>query len=122
MAKLIGIACIYLGGITLSGLLAVGLLLTLFYIIKKVSNMTEDTWGEYFNKLSNNRMLVYGFIIYLISLCLIGVLSFILFELLRYEYSILLSNCFVWIGICYIVFEFYRNKDMLLNKLNRLRN
>ena len=53
------------------------------------------------------------------NLCLIGMLSFILFEIFHYEYAYTLSQCFFLIGILYAIVEYLTNKKMLLEKLNR---
>ena len=42
MLKLFGIVLIYLSGITLAGILAVGLFLGLLLIKKQISHMTEE--------------------------------------------------------------------------------
>lgn len=120
MGKLIGIILIYIIGISLVGFLAAGILLALFYIKKRISHMTADKWELYFNNLSNKKILFRGFIIYAASLCLIGMLSFILFEIFHYEYAYTLSQCFFLIGILYAIVEYLTNKKMLLEKLNRL--
>lgn len=57
MLKLFGIALIYLSGITLAGILAVGLFLGLLLIKKQISHMTEEKWDIYFRKLSNHDFL-----------------------------------------------------------------
>ena len=54
------------------------------------------------------------------NLCLIGMLSFILFEIFHYEYAYTLSQGFFLIGILYAIVEYLTNKQMLLEKLNRL--
>ena len=54
MLKLFGIALIYLSGITLAGILAVGLFVGLLLIKKQISHMTEEKWNIYFRKLSNH--------------------------------------------------------------------
>ena len=120
MGKLIGIILIYIIGISLAGFLAAGILLALFYIQKRISHMTADKWELYFNKQNKKKILFRGFIIYAASLCLIGMLSFILFEIFHYEYAYTLSQCFFLIGILYAIVEYLTNKKMLLEKLNRL--
>ena len=69
MLKLFGIALIYLSGITLAGILAVGLFLGLVLIKKQISHMTEEKWDIYFRKLSNHDFFIRGLIIYIIALC-----------------------------------------------------
>ncbi|WP_370771497.1 hypothetical protein [[Ruminococcus] torques] len=120
MAKLIGIILIYVGGILLTGFLAIGLLLGIFYLKKRFSHMTEETWDFYFKGISIKGFLLRGLVIYCIALCLIGSLSYLLFKGLNYDYSLLLSIIFVPIGVLYAVFEYLKNKDKLHEKLNRL--
>lgn len=82
--------------------------------------MTADKWELYFNNLSNGKILFRGFIIYAASLCLIRMLSFILFEIFHYEYAYTLSQCFFLIGILYAIVEYLTNKKMLLEKIDKL--
>ena len=79
MLKLFGIALIYLSGITLAGILAVGLFLGLLLIKKQISHMTEEKWDIYFRKLSNHDFFIRGLIIYIIALCLISMVEFLYF-------------------------------------------
>ena len=58
MLKLFGIVLIYLSGITLAGILAVGLFLGLLLIKKQISHMTEEKWDMYFRKLSNHDFFI----------------------------------------------------------------
>lgn len=102
MLKLFGIVLIYLSGITLAGILAVGLFLGLLLIKKQISHMTEEKWDMYFRKLSNHDFFIRGLIIYIIALCLIAWLSFYIFSVLDYQYAKILSKVFnfSWFGIC----------------------
>ena len=120
MLKLFGIALIYLSGITLAGILAVGLFVGLLLIKKQISHMTEEKWDIYFRKLSNHDFFIRGLIIYIIALCLIAWLSFYIFSVLDYQYAKILSKVFILVGLGYVVFEYIKHKDEIIKKLNRL--
>ena len=55
MLKLFGIVLIYLSGITLAGILAVGLFLGLLLIKKQISHMTEEKWDTLVKELSSEE-------------------------------------------------------------------
>lgn len=120
MIKLLGIVLIYLSGIALAGILAVGLFLGLLLIKKYFSHMTEEKWDMYFKKFSNHDFFIRGLIIYTIVLCLIAWLSFYIFSVLGYQYAKILSKVFILVGLGYIIFEYINHKDELIKKLNQL--
>lgn len=120
MGKLIGIILVYACGISLAGILSIGLLMLLLFLKKRMQHMTEETWDLYFRNLSKRGFLLRGFVIYVIALCFIGSLSFIVFEVFNYGASNILSKIFVLVGVVYIVLKYSINKEKILNKLNRL--
>lgn len=120
MIKLLGIVLIYLSGIALAGILAVGLFLGLLLIKKYFSHMTEEKWDMYFKKFSNHDFFIRGLIIYTIVLCLIAWLSFYIFSVLGYQYAKILSKVFILVGLGYVIFEYINHKDELIKKLNQL--
>lgn len=122
MLKLFGIVLIYLSGIVFTGILAVGLFLGILLIKKYLNHMTEEKWDMYFKKFSNYNFFIYGLIIYTIALCLIAWLSFYVFNALDYQYAKILSKVFVLVGFGYVVFEYIKHKDELIEKLNRLNS
>ena len=120
MGKLIGIILVYACGISLAGILSIGLLMLLLFVKKHMQHMTEETWDLYFRNLSKRGFLLRGFVIYVIALCFIGSLSFIVFEVFNYGDSNILSKIFVLVGVVYIVLKYSINKEKILNKLDRL--
>ena len=50
------------------------------------------------------------------NLCLIGMLSFILFEIFHYEYAYTLSQCFFLIGILYAIVEYLNKQENVVKK------
>lgn len=121
MIEVIGAILIFIGGLLLASFLTMGLLILAVYFKNRVSHMTEEKWELYFKNLSNGGMLFRLFLIHAVSLCVISLLCFFLFEIFRYEYASILSLCFILFGIMLFLAEYRQNKNAILEKFRRMR-
>lgn len=121
MIKVIGAILIFIGSLLLASFLTMGLLILAVYFKNRVSHMTEEKWELYFKNLSNRGMLFRLFLIHAVSLGIISLLCFFLFEIFRYEYASILSLCFILFGIMLFLAEYRQNQNTILEKFRRMR-
>lgn len=108
--------------ISISDLVLVALFLATFYVKKKISKMDEVKWDLYFKSMSNSSYLIKLGILSLISLTLISVFGYYIFTAFGFESGAFLSVFTGVLGIARMLFKFKKNKNKLLEKINKLRS
>lgn len=108
--------------IEISALIFVALLLTTFYVKKKVSQTDEVKWDLYFKSMPNTAYLIRFWVLYLISLIAISVVGYYIFTAFAFEGAMFLCALTIILGIIKMVFKFKSNQIKLFEKINKLRD
>ncbi|MEG2302229.1 MAG: hypothetical protein RSC14_05025, partial [Niameybacter sp.] len=97
-----------------------GVILVLVVVRQKVFKMTEEDWNTYFNTLEKGKLLLSGFILYIISLMIVSWMGYYIFKAFAFENILFLSIITFILGMAKILFEYKKRGPELLNKLKHL--
>lgn len=119
--KLLGLLLIWAVKILLVKALAVGMLLLFFYVKGKTQKMDENLWNQYFQKLSDKKLMQLSACVYgCASLCAAAV-CFELLRLLHYRYALQITLVMLLVGAAATAWRFHKKKAYLHTHMEQIR-
>jgi hypothetical protein len=114
-----GVLYVLLRGV--AGLLFVGLLLAVFWVVHRVRHLEGEQWEAYFQSVSTVGLLLRGGSVMLAALGLTGVLGWRLFALLGFPAPGQLTLVFLAAAGAHLIRRFGEEREDLVRKLLRLK-
>lgn len=122
MLKLLGLGVLIYALIASAGFILVGFILLGVVVKQKIFKMTEEEWHAYFNSLTEKKLLLSGFILYMSALILMSCMGYFIFRAFAFENLIFLSILTFVLGVVKILWEYKKKGGELLSKLRGLRS
>lgn len=120
--RYLGLVVLIYAFISISGMVFIALLLTSFYIKKKVSKMDEAKWDLYFKSMNTTSYLIRFWIVYLISLFVVSIIEYYVLTAFGFHKGMLFSMLTIILGIIKMIFKFKDNMNVVLEKINKIKN
>ena len=116
-----GIFVIVLLNILLCRLFALGLIMLLIYIKGRSFRFSQEKWNDYFMTVPLRRLRRIFIFVYLLSAALAAALSYGSFCFFGYERPLLLALALFGLGCLITVYKYFRSKDALIEKFQKLQ-
>ncbi len=84
--------------------------------------MDQEKWETYFRSLSADAYLMRFWIFYAVSLTVVSVLGYFIFDKFGFSHAGILAALTALLGIVNTAYKFQKNKQGLLQKLKRLHH
>lgn len=101
--------------------MVIACILLSFYVKKYFSHMDKTSWDIYFQSISNQGYFFRFIVIAMVASIITSMISYFLFHALHYSHALLISAILFILNMIFIYWDFHKNKDVLIQKIERIR-
>lgn len=119
--KLVVLLLIWAVKILLVKALAVGMLLLFFYVKGKTQKLDDKLWNQYFQQLSDKKMMQITACVYGCASVCAAAICFGLLHLLHYRYALQITLVMLLVGVAGTAWRFHKKKEDLHKHMEQIR-